>query len=168
MNRVDEFDVPVALLIRHPLAVVKSWVEIGFFTWDADNPYHKPLHIAFPEVYDRETPQDRALQAWVCLNSAALTRVELILRFELIRQDREMFARLLRWTGVELNSGQLSQYALHEPACNRHERSRERTGVTWESSWEFHDPELAGRAQVLAGTLGYRIEGGLDDGLCLR
>jgi hypothetical protein len=157
LERVTE---PVALLVRHPLAVVKSLVEIGFFTWDLTNLYHEPLAEAFPEVYDWRTPQDRALEAWVQLNSAALTRAEMVLRLELVRQDPELFARLLRWTGVELNSGGLARYALQEPPCNRHEESRERTGVVWEPSWEMHDLDLAGRAQALARILGYQDEEG--------
>jgi hypothetical protein len=158
LDRLNALGVPVALLVRHPLAVVKSLVEIGFFSWDTDNEYHQPLRAAYPEVYDWATPEDRALEAWVTLNSAALTRAELVLRFELVRSDPELFARLLRWTGVELNSGGLARYALQEPACNRHEESRERTGVVWEPRWEAHDLDLAGRAQALARILGYQDE----------
>ena len=69
----DKVTEPLALLVRHPLLVVKSWVEIGFFSWDSDNPYHQPLREAFPEVYDWRDPQDRALETWLALNSAALT-----------------------------------------------------------------------------------------------
>lgn len=160
LDRVDALGVPVALLVRHPLAVVKSLVEIGFFTWDMTNPYHEPLSEAFGEVYDWSAPQDRALEMWVQLNSAALTRAEMVLRFELVTKDPELFARLLRWTGVELNSGGLARYALQEPPCNRHEQSRERTGQTYEPSWDEHDLDLAGRAQALARILGYQDEGG--------
>lgn len=154
LERVTE---PVALLVRHPLAVVKSMVEIGFFSWDLANAYHEPLSEAFPEVYDWGTPQDRALEAWVALNSAALTRAEVVLRFELVTRDPELFGRFLAWAG---GNPRHAEQALAEPPCNRHEESRERTGQTYEPSWDEHDLDLAGRAQALARILGYQDEGG--------
>lgn len=163
----DQVDVPTVLLVRRPLDVVKSMVEIGFFTWDVDNPYHQPLLAAFPEVYRWRAPQDRALGAWLALTSATLARAELTLRLEQVRQDPGLFARFLRWTGVEMNSEPLARYALQEPPCNRHEESRQRTGVTWEPSWVAHDPGLADRARHLAGILGYQDEGGGSDGVRL-
>jgi hypothetical protein len=82
----------------------------------------------------------------------------MILRFELIRTDPELFARLLRWIGVQHNSRGLARYALQEPPCNRHEESRERTALTWEGGWDAHDLDLAARAQGLARVLGYTDE----------
>jgi hypothetical protein len=155
LDRVDALGVPVALLVRHPLAVVRSLVEIGFFTWDLTNLYHEPLSEAFPEVYDWRTPQDRALEAWVQLNSAALTRAEMVLRFELLRQDPELFGRFLAWAG---GNPRRAEEALAEPRCNRHEPSRQRTGETYEPSWDKHDLDLAARAQGLARILGYQDE----------
>lgn len=153
--KLDEVTEPLALLVRHPLAVVKSMVEIGFFTWDLGNEYHEPLREAFPEVYDWRTPQDRALETWVALNSAALTRAEMVLRFELVHQDAELFARFLAWAG---GNPRHAQEAVAEPACNRHEPSRERTAQTYEPSWQRHDLDLAARAQGLAELLGYQDE----------
>lgn len=156
-TKLDQFGLPVLLLVRHPLAVVKSWVEIGFFAdWDAQNPTHEPLSEAYPEVYDWGTPQDRALEAWVQLTSAALTRAEMILRFELVTRDVELFGRLLAWAGRNPRNAEL---ALTEPPCNRHAESRERTGQTYEPHWGAHDPDLAGRASGLAHILGYSDEG---------
>lgn len=148
---------PVALLVRHPLAVVKSLVEIGFFTWDLTNLYHDPLSQAFPQVYDWHSPQDQALETWVQLNSVALTRAEMVLRFELLRTDPELFARFLAWAG---GNPRRAEEALAEPPCNRHEPSRERTGETYVPSWGEHDLDLALRAQGLARILGYQDEEG--------
>jgi hypothetical protein len=153
LDRVDALDLPVVLLVRHPLAVVKSLVEIGFFAWDTDNEYHQPLCAAFPEVYDWATPENRALDMWVKLNSAALTRAEVILRFESITRNQGEFSRLLRWADVDPG---WTGYALEEPPCNRHEESRERTGVNWKPCWDAHDPGLARHARELAKILGYR------------
>jgi hypothetical protein len=155
LDVVDAQGLPVALLVRHPLAVVKSMVEIGFFTWDLTNLYHEPLSEAFPEVYDWRTPQDRALAAWLALNSAALTRAEIVLRFELVTREPELFGRFLAWAG---GNPRRAEEALAEPACNRHEESRERTGETWEAGWDRHDLDLAARAQGLARILGYQDE----------
>lgn len=157
MDRVIE---PVALLVRHPLAVVKSMVEIGFFTWDLTNSYHDPLSEAFPQVYDWRTPQDRALETWVQLNSAALTRAEVVLRFERITRDPELFGRFLAWAG---GNPRHAEEAVAEPGCNRHEPSRERTGETYQADWANHDLDLAGRAQELARILGYQDEEGPDN-----
>lgn len=158
--RLDKVTEPLALLVRHPLLVVKSMVEIGFFTWDLTNLYHEPLAEAFPEVYDWRTPQDRALETWVALNSAALTRAEMVLRFELVRRDPELFARFLAWAG---GNPRHAEEAVAEPPCNRHEPSRERTGETYEPRWEAHDLDLAGRAQALARILGYQEDDGMGD-----
>jgi hypothetical protein len=153
--RLDEVAQPIALLVRHPLAVVKSMVEVGFFTWDLTNPYHDPLREAFPEVYDWQDPADRALETWLALNTAALGRAEMVLRLELVRRSPERFARFLAWAG---GNPRHAEEALAEPPCNRHETSRERTGVTYTPSWRDHDLDLASRAQGLARILGYQDE----------
>lgn len=156
-TKLDQVDVPVVLMVRHPLAVVRSLVEIGFFAeWDQDNPGHSPLRTAFPSVYDWATPQDRALEMWLALTTAVLGRAELVIRLE--GMDTERFSRLLRWCGaIRPESG--AAVALQEPPCNRHEESRQRTGVVHQPSWGAHNPILAGCAQELATTLGYMIEG---------
>jgi hypothetical protein len=148
--KLDRVTEPVTLLVRHPLAVVRSLVEIGFFSWDEDNPYHLPLREAFPAVYRWPAPQDKALGMWLALNTAALTRAEVVLRLE--RIDAPVFGRFLAWAGAD---PERAGDAVTEPPCNRHEESRERTGVTWETGWSAHDPVLAGQAWGLARTLGY-------------
>lgn len=149
---LDRVRVPVALLVRHPLAVVRSLVEIGFFGWDLDNPFHIPLQKAYPFVYDWASPQDRALEMWATLNSAALTRAEIVLRFEYVRADPAAFGRFLAWAGGDPAR---ADEALTEPPCNRHEESRERTGVSYTSTWGAHNPNLVGRAVRIASILGY-------------
>lgn len=157
--KMDQVTEPMALLVRHPLAVVRSLVEIGFFTWDMDNPFHGPLQRAYPFVYDWTTPQDRALEMWTTLNHAALSRAEMVLRFEHVRSDPAAFGRFLAWAGGD---PACAGEALTEPPCNRHEESRERTGVTYTPNWEAHDPHLAGRAVRLAVILGYETRGRTD------
>lgn len=153
--KLDEVDEPVALLVRHPLAVVKSLMEIGFFTWDTGNSYHEPLAKAFPHVHGWANPQDRALSMWFELNLAALSRAEMIIRFESIIRNPALFGRLLAWTGGDPGR---SWEALTEPPCNRHQESRERTGCAYTAGWEVHDSGLTFVAQELAGMLGYQGE----------
>lgn len=155
--QLDSVQEPVALLVREPLAVVKSLVEIGFFTWDLANPYHEPLAGAFPQVYEWRSPQDMALEMWARLNTAALARAEVVLRFEQITRDADLFARFLSWAG---GNPRHAEEAVGEPACNRHESSRERTGEVYRTGWDRHDLDLACRAQALARILGYRTEEG--------
>lgn len=164
--KMDQVGVPVVLLVRHPLAVVRSLVEIGFFAeWDQENPCHEPLRAAFPVVYEWDWMgvQNQALQMWVSLTTVALVRAEMVVRLE--GMDAARFGRLVSWAGGNMN---LVDDAVAEPPCNRHEESRARTDITYERGWEAHDPTLARTAQALAATLGYQDEGGLSDGLQLR
>jgi hypothetical protein len=107
-------------------------------------------------VYDWDTPQDRALAMWLALTTAALGRAEMVVRLE--RIDADLFGRVLWWAGAD-ESADAAVVLDGVPPCNRHEESRERTGVTHESSWDAHDPVLACRARELAVTLGYQDEG---------
>jgi hypothetical protein len=154
VTKLDQVKVPVALMVRHPLAVVRSMVEIGFFApWDSDNWFHGPLRAAFPFIYDWPSPQDRALEMWTTLTHVALGRAEMVLRLEHVTRDPALFGRFLAWAGSDPVH---AEQALTEPPCNRHEESRARTGITYEPSWEDHDSHLAGRAVRLAAILGYR------------
>jgi hypothetical protein len=157
-TRLDEVDVPVLLMVRHPLAVVRSFVEIGFFAeWDAGNPCHAPLRRAFPWVYDGyHHVQDRALAMWLALTTAALGRAEMVVRLD--RIDADLFGRVLWWAGAD-ESADAATVLDEVPPCNRHEESRQRTGVAYESSVFSLDPVLAFRARELAAILGYQDEG---------
>jgi hypothetical protein len=152
---LDRVDVPVVLLVRHPLAVVKSWVEIGFFSpVDAANRTHEPLRRFAPHVYRYGHPRDRALAMWTELTKAALARAELILRVEHL--DAAHLARLLRWAGT--SDRHAEQALATTPAVNRHERMRAKTGITHHPRWSHHDPvdpALVIAARRLARQLGY-------------
>lgn len=150
--RLGDVTDPVVLLVRHPLSVVKSLVEIGFFGWDLDNAYHEVLRAAFPHVYRWATPQDCALSMWLSLNESALTRAEMVLRMEQVTVDPELFGRFLSWAG---GNPRRAEEALTEPPCNRHRESRQRTWITHRPVWATHDPDLARRSRTLARTLGY-------------
>lgn len=152
-TRMAEVDVPVLLMVRHPLSVVRSWVEIGFFAeWDAGNPCHAPLRRAFPQVYAYNMPHNRALASWILLTMAALSRAEMVVRLEHL--DADLFGRVLRWVGAD-ESADAATVLDEVPPCNRHEESRARTGVTYDPTWSGLDPVLSSQGRILAGILGY-------------
>lgn len=151
---LDRVDVPVVLLTRHPLAVVRSWVEIGFFGLDISNETHGPLEQFVPDVYDYQSEADRALAMWCRLNSAALPRAEMLLRLE--RFDAGQLARLLRWVGA--NPATAGEAFAAVGPCNRHDTMRAKVRVTHTPSWDCHDKDLADDARALARLLGYDPE----------
>lgn len=143
---------PVVLLVRHPLRVVKSLVEIGFFgDIDAKNPTHGPLRRFAPAVYKHPTVPDRALAAWLVLTRAALTRAEMVIRHHQL--DSAVLARLVAWCG---GNPDRAEHAWQQVGVvNRHERMRARVAVTHTGGWGAHDRQLAARARRLARLLGY-------------
>lgn len=151
---LDQVDVPVVLLVRHPLAVVRSWVEIGFFSHDHDNPTHTPLLTFAPGVYAYDSPADRALAMWCALNAAALPRAELLLRLELL--DAAQLGRLLQWAGAD--PAKAGAAFRKTGRTNRHEGMRAKVRIRHEPTWGAHHPELAHEAQELARLLGYDPE----------
>jgi hypothetical protein len=151
---IDAVDVPVITVVRHPLLVVRSLMEIGFFTWDLGNPTHKTLRQAFPEVYRWKSPQNLALEMWIRLTRAALSRAEAVFRID--RMTTETFGRVLSWVGTD--SSQAESVLGSIPRCNRHEESRAKTGREYRASWSAHDLSLASRARELASILGYDKE----------
>lgn len=147
-------DVPVVLLVRHPLAVVRSWVEIGFFTVDSSNPTHGPLRRAAPWVYEHERPADMALAMWLALTAMTLAQAEMVIRLE--RLDTGGLARLLRWAGADPSTARAT--FRHVIPVNQHQVMKGRVGVTHRPSWDGHDPDLARDARWLAEMLGYDPE----------
>jgi hypothetical protein len=148
---------PVALLVRHPLAVVRSFVEIGFMGWQLDpgpgyNPCHDVLRGWAPDVYEWTTPADRCLAMWWRTTTAALAHAEILLRLEGF--DAASLARLLRWAGHE-RPEQTVALAASTPPVNQHETLKARTKVRHDETWAGHDPDLAAWARALAATLGY-------------
>lgn len=148
---LDWVDVPVVLLVRHPLAVVRSWVEIGFFGRDRSNPTHQPLRAFASHVYDYEAPADRALAMWLTLTEATLARADLVVRLEWI--DAGQLARLLRWAGADPSRADTAFRKTGR--TNRHENMRRATGIRHEPTWMAHDGDLTVRARQMARCLGY-------------
>lgn len=148
---LDVVTAPVVLLARHPLAVVRSFVEIGFFSHhDAGNPTHQPLRMFAPHVYDHQEPADRALAWWLTANEAALPRAEVLLRLEML--DAGQLGRLLRWAGADPEPA--STAFRRTGRTNRHEVMRARTRIKHEPRWR-HSGDLALRARRLARLIGY-------------
>lgn len=149
---------PVVLMVRHPLLVVKSWVEIGFFSeHDADNPTHNPLREWAPQVYDEDTPANRALSMWFHLNRAALPHAEKVIRLKEMTVDT--LRDVLTWSE---SSTSHAEYAFSHVACmNQHTNMRQRVRVTHTPTWSVHRVKLMRDAQELAISLGININGDL-------
>lgn len=146
----------VVLMARHPLSVVASLVEIGFFGRDSGNECHRVLRAWAPSIYCWEREQDRALAMWYLLTRHALAHAEVSLRLETFGPGH--LARLLRWAGLNVTDEQAAaRYASVGPA-NRLDNMRKLTRVTHLPTWDCHDPALAEQAQDLAGLLGYDPE----------
>lgn len=144
----------VVLLVRHPLAVVRSWVEIGFFSsHDAGNPTHGPLRGFAPQVYDEATPADRALSMWLHLNRAALPHAEMVAHLD----RAESLRHLLSWTGVRRPAA--ARALAYTPRINRHTAMKAQVGVRHTPDWAVHRPDLADAARRLAADLDIDPEG---------
>ena len=150
---LESISCPVVLLVRHPLEVVRSWVEIGFFGRDLDNPTHDPLRHRFPSVYGYEHPADRALAQWYATTAETLRRAEVMIRLELF--GPETLQRLTAWAGRPAPLDLCRKVFAESPPVNHHQRSRRLTGVTWDPREEKFDASLEKRAKILARTLGY-------------
>ena len=153
---LDEIDYPIALLVRDPLAVARSWCEIGFFDWDTDNPTHQPLRERFPEVYMYERSRDKALAMWIALTRRTLARAGIIIRLDNLAAPE--VSRLVRWAGA--TNTVLASLVMREiPRVNLHATSKRKTAdmgieapTLKYSEYDFH---LALRARDLANSLGF-------------
>lgn len=148
-------DVPMVLMTRHPLSVVRSFQEIGYYSHNHDNPFHNATRAICPAIYDEPTPQDSALRMWLHWYTAALPHAEL--RFKIERFGTAEFARLLGWAGLNPSRAQaaIDQVARYPDPRNKLPGMRARTQTTWTAGWEAHRPELAAQARDLAAALGY-------------
>lgn len=148
-------DVPVVLLVRHPLRVVKSWVEIGMFTHQPANPCHNVSRQMCPWIYDEPSAADSALGLWLHCTLTALERAEMVVRLE--RFDEAQFARLLSWSGHDPSVAGWAMAQAHagQDARNEHLALKVASGVRWEPDWSALRPELAEQAMDLAQLIGY-------------
>ncbi len=76
---LDRIDARVVLVVRHPLAVARSWIGLGVF-----GPYmrshwellSRSLDTYFPDVLAQPTPTAQALEFWCEWNRAALAHAD--------------------------------------------------------------------------------------------
>lgn len=76
-------DTTTVLVLRHPLAVVRSRVALGRFA-DAkpQDDYEEVVHRATPEVFDQPTPAARALDHWIAWNQLAADWATTVMHLE--------------------------------------------------------------------------------------
>lgn len=151
---LDRIDEPVVLMVRHPMEVVRSLVQVGFYSHhDADNPCHAVARREFPDLYEYSNPADRALAMWLHWNSSALRYAELVFRIETF--GVHSLARLLRWSGHPPDRAADAISAVTNR--NTHDRLKRRFLIDHRPGWDQHDRELADRARWLATAFGYQI-----------
>lgn len=73
-------DVDVMVVLRRPLDVVQSLLDLGFF--EEYNDYHAVIQIATPLTLAERTPQDRALAHWCHWNLAAMTYADSVIHID--------------------------------------------------------------------------------------
>lgn len=153
IDRIHRRNYPVVLLVRNPMKVVKSWIELGMFGWQLEpSPVYNRGHDIFkpfaPWIYSYRTEQDKALAHWYALTTEALKYAEIVIRIDHFNQPQ--FKRLLTWAG---EGGDPDVFYKIGPT-HRLNEIRAQTNRTWDSSWDEHDPEMAQKAMTLAEQLG--------------
>lgn len=150
MAACEDIPVPVVLLVRHPLAVVRSWTT-KWLGADRRTPGHPRLRSAAPWIFDHEPAHDRALAMWIALTERTLARAELVVRLERLVADPEVLVRLVRWSGHDPTRAARA----HSETGVTDRYAQRRSGLSYEPSWRAHDGELALRGRQLAALLGF-------------
>lgn len=153
--------VPVILLVRDPLEVVRSLVELAFFSShpvQRANPCHNVLRTHLPWIYEEyATEHDRALAMWVGLTKRALSRAELVIRFADLVASPAAVVELLRWAGRHDAADSAPDVHAELGVVNRHTSLRHDVGSReYAPRWSDHDPALAREARRLVDTLDVR------------
>lgn len=139
-------DVHVVLVTRHPVAVVRSWLELGIL--DRDDAYTDAIRRHTPRTM-RGAMTDRALRHWVSWNLLAAARADEIVRLEDIDA-----AVVNRWLRVVGHDGGVSPEAVESfPVdVNARDHAKRRIGPL---TRRMFDPDLLARSRPVAAMFGY-------------
>lgn len=144
--------VPAVLVVRHPLAVVKSMVEIGLFDDDRDDRYTRVIRRHAPHVWDEGTVQDRALAMWLHWNTTAAAHAIHTVRLEAL--DGAALAALL--AAVDAPTDRADDAVREMASRPRYNTKADEKHVTYAPGWDRHRPGLAASARRLAARFGYQ------------
>ena len=140
------------LLVRHPLDVVHSMLQLGWFADDQRKDVAKVIYQHRPQIRTEATCADKALAMWMHWNTCALPYAHAVVRFEDMIHDP---AALLVPAGVE---GRPSPEAVAEIAADprRVNTKDDKKVPTPRPTWDDFRPALARAALGVAGMFGYR------------
>lgn len=138
------------LLVRHPLAVIRSWMQLNLLSDEpvTDSVRREVLNAVYrfrPEVQREASQLDRCAAMWFYWNTAALPYVNTIVRHE----------ALIRNAGVLLDSfGIESNVDVHQIGVVN-DKSHEKRRQFATPDWEDIRPKLSREVRRLAQSLGY-------------
>ena len=140
---VPHLQSPSVVIIRHPLKVVKSWLELGIFLTRSE--WGEFVKRYSPMVYTYKRPEDRALARWLYWNMYATSKADLVIRLE--DMNLENLNRILKLGGFN---------AVDKlPELGRINKKTNYKKHTWDGDWTDFDPNLARAAQEFARQWGY-------------
>lgn len=134
---------PTVLILRHPLKVVKSLYDIGFFA--EDNQYVEFVRTYTPYTLKYESELDECLAHWIVWNMQAEAKADLMFRLEdLDLDDVNQILALAESKPVD-----------SLPKIGMVNRKLDYKTRDIELSWSKFDPTLARLAQDMAKQWGY-------------
>jgi hypothetical protein len=74
LSRLDLKDIRVTLVVRDPLQVIRSWMELGVFydsMWQTHEMFAQVLSLHLPQVMQHDRPIERAARYYLDWNAAA-------------------------------------------------------------------------------------------------
>ena len=95
--RLVEQDCPSVLVVRHPIRVVQSMLELGWFAPGQRKIVLTTVEHFRPDVPKERTRPDACLALWLAWNLAALPHVQAVVRLEAADFER----RLLDGLGID-------------------------------------------------------------------
>lgn len=146
-------DIRPALLVRHPLAVVQSLLELRFFAPATITSYHAVINRWTPATFTEATEHDRALLHWLSWNLAAAaharpSRLESLTPLQVVGWLSDLGVPATLDAAAEL-LGTVPR----DVNAKREDKSSPR-----EVGWGMFRPPLAREALALARQLGYQDE----------
>jgi hypothetical protein len=142
-------DIPTVLVLRHPLAVVKSFHDFGFFTQCTTEYQHFVAHYAPMAWWGERSELDTALAYWCTWNLRAALHADRIYRLEHLNPSS--LAEILELGGFHPGPA-TNAFAVVPPGLNPKTAEKWRD---WSPNWADFNPNVAATARQLAEMWGY-------------
>lgn len=148
-------DGPAVLVVRHPLLVAKSMLELGWFRHDKRLDIAKLIYRFRPQIRAEKTRPDKVMAMWVHWNTAALPYVAGVFRLEDLNEHGA--ADLLDAVGVRRRPDPADLQAIRSDP----QRANLKVDVpreSWSVDWADFRPELRSAGRRVARMFGYGPE----------